>query len=276
MLNLLCSYPKSGNTWLRAVLNEYFYPERAEAHKFDMDFPLLFGRAMFDDLMGVESSDLTVEALHAAKPAYCRSVAAAADLPAYWKVHDCYFAPRPELPPPFPPELIGKVVQVIRDPRDVAVSLAHYFDTSTDHAIDMMGRRSLLLGYLPGQLIDQLPQFVSSWSHNVQSWLAAPLSMLTVRYENLLSEPEATFGAVFDFLGLDAGGGRLERAVAACRFDSLQAREQKYGYKANTGRAAKFFRRGLAGAWRDELSAHQVALIERDHGELMRRLGYLA
>jgi hypothetical protein len=35
-----------------------------------------------------------------------------------------------------------------------------------------------------------------------------------------------------------------------------------------------FFRRGEAGAWRDELTPDQAARIAAAHGAVMRRLGY--
>ncbi|MDB5359285.1 MAG: sulfotransferase domain protein, partial [Rhodospirillales bacterium] len=38
---------------------------------------------------------------------------------------------------------------------------------------------------------------------------------------------------------------------------------------------AAFFREGKAGQWKKILSPEQVARIEADHGEQMRRFGYL-
>jgi hypothetical protein len=37
----------------------------------------------------------------------------------------------------------------------------------------------------------------------------------------------------------------------------------------------KTFREGRAGQWREVLTSHQVECIIRDHGDQMRRFGYL-
>ena len=59
-------------------------------------------------------------------------------------------------------------------------------------------------------------------------------------------------------------------------FGQLRGQEQEKGFREAPRPYAggNFFRRGEAGAWRDELSAEQIARIEAAHAPMMRRLGY--
>jgi hypothetical protein len=63
--------------------------------------------------------------------------------------------------------------------------------------------------------------------------------------------------------------------VDAVRFDRLRAAEDQDGFVERQPGMDRFFRRGIAGGWRDSLSPEQIARIESDHGTMMRRLGYL-
>ncbi|MDE8343918.1 MAG: sulfotransferase domain-containing protein, partial [Acidocella sp.] len=117
---------------------------------------------------------------------------------------------------------------------------------------------------------------LSSWSAHVQSWIVRPRS-LVVRYEDFKTDPVKAFGTVVHFLGDDANPARLQKAIEFSGFDVVAKQEQAQGYQAHTPNAATaFFREGKAGAWREVLTAAQVAQIETDHGAMMRRLGYAA
>ena len=70
-------------------------------------------------------------------------------------------------------------------------------------------------------------------------------------------------------------GDRLAVALAQSRFDRLQAQEAATDFKERLMGAPRFFRRGQAESWREELTPAQIELIVADHGPVMARLGYL-
>jgi hypothetical protein len=96
-----------------------------------------------------------------------------------------------------------------------------------------------------------------------------------MRYEDTLNEPERTFGAVASFLGLKPPRERLLRAIERCRFEELQRREERQGFKERSDAAQRFFREGRAGQWREALTAEQVERIVSAHRPTMQRFGYL-
>lgn len=60
------------------------------------------------------------------------------------------------------------------------------------------------------------------------------------------------------------------------RFDRLQAQETETGFREKSQHSERFFRKGRAGGWKTDVPPELVAQIERDHGAVMRRLGYLS
>lgn len=275
-LSFLCSYPKSGNTWLRAVLDEIKGRAGPFRLKPGLSTPIISLRSHFDELMGVDSADFIDAEIDKVRADYCRALASSADMPRIWKIHDCFHLPRPEFPPPFPAEALTSVVYIVRDPRDVAVSFAHHFNKPLDEAIASMADVRFSLLRSRTALGHQLPQFLSSWSNHVESWLDAPgIKLHLVRYEDMLGNAEDAFAAVLRFLGIEFDSAKLSQALSACRFDVLQSLEIEEGFGERPPGVEKFFRRGKAGGWRDSLSENQAERIVAAHGHVMQRLGYL-
>jgi aryl sulfotransferase len=277
-LTLLTSYPKSGNTWVRAVLDSV----QRGGGAIDINANLAgtsvaAARHLFDRTMGLEASDLTEEEITGAQPLLWPLIAQGGADPCMIKVHDALVPPRPGVEPLFSSSVVAAVVYVARDPRDVAVSFAHHFGTSADDAITWMADPATTLDSIRGWLPKHLPQLVSSWSRHVESWLDTPgLRLHLMRYEDMRTDPQAAFAAVIRFLGLEADASTVARAVAAARFEALRAQEEAAGFLEREPHMDCFFRRGIVGGWRDSLTPAQAERIVCDHGAMMRRLGYLS
>jgi hypothetical protein len=68
----------------------------------------------------------------------------------------------------------------------------------------------------------------------------------------------------------------LKRAIERSSFARLQSQEKEKGFRERPPNAdGNFFREGRAGQWKQVLTSAQVERIVRDHGEQMRRFGYL-
>ncbi len=264
----LASYPKSGNTWVRAFLASL----RRDGGAVDLnalDIPIAAARPWFDHVAGVPSSLLTDAEIEAVRPACYRVLAAEATEPLILKVHDAW---QPAL---FPVDATAGVVCIVRDPRDVAVSFAHHLGKTIDEAIAAMADPANTIARTGPGLAAQLPQRLSSWSAHVESWLDGPgVPVHLLRYEHMAADPASRLGGVARFVGLEASAEAVAIAVAASRFDTLQAQEAGAGFIERPARMAQFFRRGVAGGWRDSLTPAQANRIVRDHGPMMARLGY--
>ena len=108
------------------------------------------------------------------------------------------------------------------------------------------------------------------------SWLdQTDIPVHLIRYEDLQADTVGALRRALDFAGRPATDEEIRRAVAFADFAELRRQEQEKGFRETPARpGGLFFRRGEAGAWRDELTPEQVARIEAAHGPMMRRLGY--
>jgi hypothetical protein len=174
----------------------------------------------------------------------------------------------------FPISATGGAVYIVRNPLDVAVSLAHYNCISMTRAVDILLRSDSCLGKAHTSLRTQFPQHLGDWAFHVNSWLTAPFRVHVVRYEDLVAGTELTFGGVAQFLKRREGPEEICRAVRDSAFHRLRSHEEKAGFRGNSGSGNKFFRRGIVGAWREELPTEQAARIIEKLGPAMQRLGY--
>lgn len=271
----LASYPKSGNTWVRLLFAAWKTPDGR-----DLDLDHLAGsrhaaaRDLFDEVLGVESSELTPEEIAGLRPELYRELASRGPGPLVLKVHDAWHL-APDGSPLFPPEITRAVVYVVRDPRAVAPSFADHFRVGLDRALARMADPDYALGVSRDGLGHQLPQPLGSWSQHVESWLDhSGLPVHRVRYEDLHRAPEETFSGLLQACGLPVEPERVARAVWQAAFERVQAQEARGGFRERLPGAKRFFRQGKTDGWRAELTPAQVARIEADHGPVMTRLGY--
>ena len=262
----LASYPKSGNTWLRLLLRSY----AAGGAAVDINAAAPEGwsinaRAVFDESVGVTASDLTDAEVLAWWPSVLRQWALERRDPAYLKTHMMAW--------PF--DLALGAVYLVRDPRDVAVSLARHADRSIDAAIAMMWTRDKIMDGSRDQLPSRLPQLWGSWSQNVESWLGPlPFPVHVQSYEALRADPASALTELLPVLGFRVDRPAIDAAVAATALETLQAQEALTGFVEAEG-PQRFFGEGRVGGWRDHLTPAQRARIEADHAPAMARLGYL-
>jgi len=171
-----------------------------------------------------------------------------------------------------PPRLTRAAVYILRDPRDMALSYADHF------GLDLFAAAAAIAA--PGNRIPANPrtvtQFLGGWSDHVRGWTRAKgFPVLALRYEDMLADPAAAFEKALHLIGAPIDTGVLDQATRFASFEVLAAQEAEQGFREKGSSQARFFRRGAAGQWRETLPPEVVARIEADHGDQMRRHGYL-
>lgn len=269
----LASYPKSGNTWLRAFLANYIADPPAPISINDLP-NYCFGDAVaayYEQVAGQSVADASLEDIQALRLRVHEFFCNASADTSFVKTHNA-IAFLGDLPT-INPETTAGAIYVIRNPLDVVLSYADQYGATTDRAIEILADEEALLP-AHGDLV---PQYLGRWSDHVLSWIDAPgLSPYVMRYEDMAKRPYRAFGGVVEYLGLPLVRDRLNRATRFSSFKELAAQEQSAGFVEAPPIAGRhFFRRGKASAWRDELSDAQTRRIVDTHGEVMRRFGYL-
>jgi glycosyltransferase involved in cell wall biosynthesis len=161
-----------------------------------------------------------------------------------------------------------RAVYIIRDGRDAMVSLAH-------HRKDIVAPGSDFYENLKAAIIAEKGSFFGGWSRNVNEWIQR--ADIIIRYEDLLADPIGCAERLRTIISLpEPDRSKLPR------FEQLKEGVAEYGSGKGRGLdheqmldlAKKNFRKGKAGAWKDELPEELAELFWSYHGDTMLHLGY--
>ena len=156
----------------------------------------------------------------------------------------------------------SKMVFLVRDGRDVV-------DSQT--AANQPGGWLPVTGWTtPDERIEFVRRRARTWVGDVtaieKAFRAHPAERRKmVRYEDLLAAPAENVIELIDFLGVRRHERWLERAVEVNAFESVPA-EQKG--------PTKFFRSATPGAWRNNMTEEETAILHDVMGNKLRELGY--
>lgn len=266
----LASYPKSGNTWLRAFLTNLRAGAGSPADINALHAVQFSTRELFDRTCGWKSSELLPEEIAGLRIPMQRALAEQRP-DALIKTHENFagHAGRPR----FAAEATRVALYVVRNPLDIAISLSHHWNRGIDSAVAFLNNPSARLIFPPGE--PEFDQPLGDWSAHVRSWVEAPgLPICVLRYEDLEAEPGATFARAAAAAGCEVSEDVIQRAVWHSRFEELQRQEAAKGFGERLV-DRPFFRSGRSGGWRQALAPAQISAIVAAHGDLMRRFGYL-
>lgn len=153
----------------------------------------------------------------------------------------------PEIVATFPG---ARIIEIVRDPRDVCVSLE---------------KQALTLSWPPTRRIDQIRlwrRYVACGNELARRPGIAE-RLRRVRFEDLKADPEAVLADLFAFVGIPADPDEITGIVEANRITRFPGR-----------RDGSHRRKGEVGSWRTELDRADVALVEAELGPEMDDLGY--
>jgi hypothetical protein len=271
----LASYPKSGNTWIRAFVHTLLVGLSGEkVDRLDLDAIAYFGES--DRSVAYYRRYIPDEAISdraavaAVRPRLQSDIALGSPGPVMIKTHNALIN---YLGSPLINRAVSAgAVYVVRNPLDVAISFANFRSISIDEAIDVMATPQWSMETNG----DDVYFVAGSWSEHVASWTARhDEAVLVVRYEDLLTHALPQFAAIAAHLRIPADAEAIQHEVDLTRFDSMQKAEAERGFLEKPPNVDRFFRSGRAGQWQDGLAASQVERIVSAHGDQMARFGYL-
>lgn len=166
----------------------------------------------------------------------------------------------------------GRKIYVGRAVEDVAVSAYHHhcLVSGLDHDL--------------GEFIQSFARggwgAFGSWFAHLESWWPHrnDPDVLFLTFEEATADLAGTARKVAEFCGLEAGPEVLERVVRQCRFDAMQAHDDKFDprlrrFSSTTG---NFIRRGKSGEGRERLGEGDRRLLEERLTAVAERLGAAA
>jgi hypothetical protein len=239
---VVISFGKSGRTWLRVLISRYF------ARKYGLG----------------EGRLLEFDEFHRSNPA----------LPVLFFTHDNYLKDYRRHDGKFDHYGGSRVVLLIRDPRDVAVSqffqwknrmkarkkvINFYPPETTDLAAFVTGREAGL-----PKIID----FMNLWARDLDRFP----DLLLVKYEALRADTRPELARILAFLGQHPSETELADACDYASIDNMRRIERENANRlganarlkpADAGDPSSFkVRRGKIGGWRDYVTKEQAGEID--------------
>jgi hypothetical protein len=185
----------------------------------------------------------------------------------------------------------AKVIHIIRDGRDIAVSAMHHvWNHSPDAGGHMKDVKPEELSKRdryredPAAFIEGVESifdeerlrsgFAEGWKRMCARTVEDGPRLLgenyaEVRYEELLDQPAEETGRLLRFLGADDGSETVERCVSSASFERLSK-----GRKRGEEDSSSFYRKGVAGDWRNVFTREDRRIFKEAAGDLLIELGY--
>ena len=280
----LASYPKSGNTLLRALLASYFFSKDGI-----FDFELIKNIKQFPQIGLFENLGIDVTNEKEVIKNYINVQASINKKKSiqFLKTHSYLFNidnnPFTDLN-----NSLG-AIYIVRDPRNVLISYAHHNNISIKDTAEIMINSINYGGNLKTDNIsDKTKVYMGSWSSNFHSWKSfkSPGKYLLVKYEDLVNDKEKTFYKILNFIyklnksNLSIDKNKIKNMIETTSFKNMQALEKKEGFiesKINikTGKKIPFFNLGPKNTWKNILDEEIRKKIEISFRDEMIELGYL-
>jgi len=283
MIIWLASYPKSGNTYVRAFLSAYYFSENGQ---FDFSqisnidqFPHeKFFKQRVNSISEASKQWITIQR-EINKDKKIR----------FFKTHS--FLGNYQNNEFTSPETTLGAVYIVRDPRNVLTSIKNHYSFDDDNALKMITDKKRSLMSNNGSHASLT--FISSWAENYLSWLRDNrFRRLFVKYEDLITNKYETFRDIIVFTntlmnrveGVDKS--KLQKAIETTNFNVLKKKEISETFdgsqssfkswrKFHSENKNLFFNLGPENNWKKILNTKISNKIEIGFEKEMKKLGYL-
>ena len=190
----IASFPKSGNTLIRAILSSLFFSENG---KFSFD--------LLEKIKQLETASILKFIENISFNDY-NNLSDLKILSRYFlKIQDniienledndaCFIKTHSSLFKFFGNEFTNEsktlgLIYVVRDPRDIAISLSHHMNTGIDETIEFMLNKQASLVYSGTENLKaniKPPLMIGSWDLHLKSWSSINAPKLLIKYEDLI------------------------------------------------------------------------------------------
>ena len=280
----LASYPKSGNTLIRALLASHFFSKDGF-----FNFEIIKNIKQFPDSRVFENLGIDINNEKEVLKNYIRAQESINQKNSiqFLKTHSYLFNINNN---PFTDlnNTLG-AIYIVRDPRNVVTSYAHHNSITIEESADRMISSLEYGGKTSSDHIsDRTKVYMGSWGSNYNSWKSFKPTgkYLLIKYEDILLNKEKVLINILEFVHKLKGINfvidqkKIDNVIQSTSFEKMKDMEKKEGFieakvNLNTGKKIPFFNLGSKNIWKNNLDNKIRNKIENSFKKEMIELGYL-
>ena len=251
MIVWLASFPKSGNTWVRAMISSLIYSDNGV-----FNFEIIKKIQQFPNKKHFEKFTDKYQNVQELKKFW---VAAQEQINLdkkikFLKTHhiNCKIN---EYPFTNKNNTLA-TIYVVRDPRILVESFSNYYKINKDAAIKSITSKELVsgAGFIKNKQ-NNVFTIIGSWSDHYNSWTKANANLLILKYEDLLIDPLKELNKIIVFLKkfivFNYNDFKIQNIISSTSFENLEKMEKEIGFFEvadieNNQNKIKFFNKGKA------------------------------